>query len=101
MGMCFCQTGRYKEHFVCFTCRKMFKKPPFADIPAGRRPATYAEYVSQCPECGQPMHNMGKEFEPPSRRDLGAWREIEHRHREIQRKSMTSPQSGLWHAKHA
>ena len=63
MGMCFCQTGPYKEHFVCFHCRKMFKKPSFAEIQPSQGPATYAEYLPQCPECGQPMHNMGKEFE--------------------------------------
>jgi hypothetical protein len=46
------------------------------------------------------MHNMGKEFEPPRRSDLKAWREIERRHREIQRESMTSPQSWVSHVKH-
>src|SRR5262245_2309287 len=73
MGMCFCQTGPYKEHFVCFHCRKMFKKPSFAEIHPSQRPATYAEYLPQCPECGKSMHNMGKEFEPPRRSDLRAW----------------------------
>lgn len=40
MGMCFCQAVRYKEHFVCFSCRKMFKKPSPSDLPAGRLPET-------------------------------------------------------------
>lgn len=100
MGMCFCQTGRYKEHFVCFSCRKMFKKPSPSDLPAGRLPEAYARYLPPCPDCGQPMHNMGKEFAPPGRRDARAWKRIERVHRQIQQESMTSPQSGLWQIRH-
>jgi hypothetical protein len=70
MGMCFCQTGRYKEHFVCFSCRKMFKKSAYSQLPKANRPATYEEYQPACPECGKPMHNMGKEFEPPRQNDV-------------------------------
>jgi hypothetical protein len=100
MGTCFCQTGPYKEHFVCFHCRKMFKKPSFAEIHPSQRPATYAKYRPPCPDCGQPMHNMGKEFAPARRSDLKAWRELERRHREIQHESMTSPQSRVGHIRH-
>lgn len=101
MGMCFCQTGPYKEHFVCFSCRKMFKRPSIADVPVHERPASYEEYRPTCPECGRLMHNLGKEFEPPKQRDLKAWREVERRHREIQRESMTSPQADIRHGGHA
>lgn len=84
MGTCFCQTGSYKEHWVCFRCRKMLKKPPAADLPDP--PAAY-----RCPECGEPLHNLGKEFAPPRRCDIRRWREIESRHREIQAQSRTIP----------
>src|SRR5689334_22195798 len=91
MGMCFCQTGRYKEHFVCFACRKMFKKTAYAQLPGAKRPSTYEEYQPTCPQCGQLMHNLGKEFEPPKQRNLKAWRDVEQRYLEIQLLSMTSP----------
>lgn len=93
MGTCFCQTGRYKEHFVCFACRKMFKKTAFSELPAIRRASTFEEYRPPCPECGEPMHNMGKEFKPPKHGGLAAWRAVEAGHHDIQRQSMTSPQS--------
>ena len=93
MGTCFCQTGRYKEHFVCFACRKMFRKDAYAELPADNRPVTYEEYRPVCPQCRQPMHNMGKEFQPPKFSDVKAWREAETNHAEIQRESMTSPHS--------
>src|SRR4029078_2075362 len=100
MGMCFCHTGRFKEHFVCFTCRKMFKKTSYAELSVDKRPATYEEYQPVCPQCGQSMHNLGKEFEPPRQSDLKAWREVEKNHLEIQRKSMTSPGSSFSHGGH-
>jgi transcription initiation factor IIE alpha subunit len=62
----------------------MLKKPPLADLPDEERPEIF-----QCPECGEPLHNMGKEFAPPPRRNLKVWREIEQRHREIQAASHT------------
>jgi hypothetical protein len=95
MSMCFCQTGRYKEHFVCFACRKMFKKTAYTELPPGKRPSTYEEYRPTCPQCRQPMHNLGKEFEPPKQSDLKAWRKAEQQHQEIQQQSMASPRSWI------
>lgn len=91
MGTCFCQTGRYREHFVCFGCRTMLKKTAYGELPASTRASTYEQYRTSCPHCGQPIHNMGKEFQPPKRRRTKAWREVEARRREIQ--SLTSPHS--------
>lgn len=80
---------------MCFACRKMFKKTAYAELPKDTRPSTYEEYVPPCPQCGQPMHNMGKEFKPPKKNDVKAWRKAEEHHCEIQRQSMTSPQSWI------
>ena len=57
---------RIKAHWVCFDCRKMFRKPPRAqqEPPAGG-------YV--CPECKQPMCDMGVYFEPPRRNAMKRW----------------------------
>lgn len=100
MGTCFCQTGPYKEHFVCFTCRKMFKKQSYWELPKGDRPVTHEEYRPSCPQCGEPMHNMGKEFKPPRQRAVKAWRDIGQRHEEIQKESLTSLQSEFLHGRH-
>jgi len=84
MGTCFCQTGRYKQHWVCFRCRKAFKKPAEHDVPESRQQGGYA-----CPECGGPMHNMGKEFEAPPASAIKRWAAIERGHTQIQARSMT------------
>src|SRR5689334_16861539 len=57
---------RIKAHWVCFDCRKMFRKPPRAqqEPPSGG-------YV--CPECKQPMCDMGVYFEPPRRNAIKRW----------------------------
>jgi len=91
MGMCYCQTGKYKQHFVCFACRKMFKKPPASEQSKYLPASANDEYQPVCPDCGRPMHNMGKEFEPPRQNDIKAWRDVERDHVEIQNRSMTVP----------
>ena len=68
MGKCCCSPYRrkaevYREHFVCFPCRKQFKKP------AGTREAL-------CPDCGQPMTPVNKDFRPPRRANENAWKRI-------------------------
>src|SRR5690349_21524084 len=66
------------EHWVCFSCRKQFRKPsrqncgPW-DLPSRRKPAR--TYV--CPECKAPMINMGKYFRPPRREDEQGWKRME------------------------
>jgi tRNA(Ile2) C34 agmatinyltransferase TiaS len=71
----------------------MFKKMAYDQLPENKRATTYEEYKPICPECHQPMHNMGKEFKPPKNRNIKAWRKVELRHQEIQHQSMTSPHS--------
>ena len=53
----------------------MFKKAAYSVLPKDKRPATYEEYQPACPECGQPMHNMVKEFKPPRQNNMKAWRQ--------------------------
>jgi hypothetical protein len=61
------------EHWVCFSCRKQFRKPyinlwPF--VSPALRP-TRPEY--SCPECKTPMVDMGKYFRPPRSNDRQGW----------------------------
>ncbi len=78
MGTCFCQIGGYKEHFACFRCRKMHRKQAYRELSIYSRPATYDDYQANCPECGERMQNMGREFQPPKQGQLKQWRELEH-----------------------
>jgi hypothetical protein len=55
-----------KAHWVCFDCRKMFRKPPRV-----QQEPPACGYV--CPECKQPMRDMGVYFEPPRRNATRRW----------------------------
>jgi hypothetical protein len=52
-------SGPYKDHNVCFHCRKMFKG------------------VLICPQCGKPTHNLGLDFKVPKQDDVKQWRKVE------------------------
>ena len=49
---------RFAGHWVCFSCRKMFHN---------------AAPKCVCPQCAQPMIEMGTYFEPPKRSDQRMW----------------------------
>ncbi len=53
----------YRDHHVCFDCRKMF------------RPHKLEDYRSpmQCPECRNPLHDMGRDFRPPKQANKKQW----------------------------
>ena len=55
----------YLQHYVCFECRKTFKKPF----------TTSDQYL--CPQCRLPMTNMGTDFKAPPQKDLKQWRKAE------------------------
>src|SRR5438046_7367912 len=76
---------RYKEHFVCFRCSKMFKQTAWRGLDASLRGQfkDYQDFIhnyrAPCPECGQPMPNMGKGFRPPRQKDVKEWLELEEK----------------------
>jgi hypothetical protein len=47
-------------HWACFDCRKSFAKDP-------------RESPRKCPECAQPMIDMGAYFEPPRKLNKKRW----------------------------
>ena len=67
--------ARNLEHWTCFDCRKVFKRPARPEnIASG--PLTPAKpYV--CPQCRRLMHDMGVHFEPPRRADTKGWARAE------------------------
>ena len=48
-------------HWACFECRKSFAKEPLI------------EGARKCPECVQPMIDMGTFFEPPRKLNKKRW----------------------------
>ena len=73
----------YRSHFACFRCRKMVRKPS----PYIARPEDLKTSVSGlvCPECRQPLHNMGKAFRPPRQSAVKLWRKVEDQYRRGER----------------
>ena len=63
---------KFKERWVCFTCRKMFRlMRQVDDAKPGVKPDSPTRI---CPECGATMDNIGSFFAPPPRTDLRRWR---------------------------
>lgn len=71
--MCRYAMSTYKEHYVCFECRKTFKRRLLRDVNREKVINKEEELPSKCPECGQLMANMGKDLESPKKKDLTTW----------------------------
>lgn len=70
----------YKEHYACFYCRKMFRPTARLDLPEHGRPGYRDFRLVKCPECGQPMHDMGLNFKAPKRHDVQQWKKVQTLH---------------------
>ncbi|HKQ91576.1 MAG TPA: DUF433 domain-containing protein [Blastocatellia bacterium] len=62
------------EHWVCFECRKMFKRPFRLENDGVDPKAPARPYV--CSQCREPMINMGLYFEPPRQDELASWKRM-------------------------
>jgi hypothetical protein len=78
------------EQFVCFVCRKSFKRP--RPLGSNARNMTSAQLRGQaaeaaallarplkCPDCGGPTFFAGLDFKAPPKRSVKAWAEAEAR----------------------
>jgi hypothetical protein len=98
-------SGPYKAHFACFACRLAFKQPSFWDRDdvrgfelASRHPedlqrreakqnTTLAQLEKEyatghaCPQCRQPMIDMGLDFKAPRQTDKKAWQILQGMYR--------------------
>lgn len=68
------------SHHVCFSCRKQFRKPVTVRgqrLASGKSEARYGHFdvsvLYPCPQCGQTMTHMGKNFRAPALDDLEGW----------------------------
>lgn len=67
--MCRYAMTAYKPHYACFTCRKTYKRRLISDIKRG----AISEADATCPQCGNLLADMGKDFEAPRTSDKKAW----------------------------
>ena len=54
--------SRIRTHFACVACRRSAKHPQNA--------------APRCPDCRQPMVELGRDFHAPRRGNLAQWRKI-------------------------
>ena len=75
--MCRYAWHNYRDHFACFDCRKAFKYWQWEEVDeAGFHQKQKLKYVPReiiCPECSQPMVDMGLDFKAPPQNDHDAW----------------------------
>lgn len=68
-------------HYVCFHCRKPFKKPSTAVFVRGRSGREHLKfsgidadlYLYPCPQCGRLLRMIGKNFRAPKQSDVEGW----------------------------
>lgn len=76
IAMCRYGDTRYKEPFVCFACRKVFKQTSLWDLPENMLPAPGEERIVLCPQCRAPMADIGLDFKAPARTDTKGWEKV-------------------------
>ena len=73
--MCRYGMTTYKSHYACFSCCKTFKRRLLSDIESKN---DFQLTEAKCPECGQLMANMGKDFEAPKKDNVKEWIHIKN-----------------------
>lgn len=75
--MCRYAWHNYRDHFACFECRKAFKYWQWEDCRESewdtKSKLRHVPREIVCPDCHQPMVDMGLDFKAPSRSDAEAW----------------------------
>lgn len=75
--MCRYAFNQYKDHYACFTCRKMFRQPHSGDLARPGHVAAGEQRVVKCPQCGEAMRSMGLDFKAPPQDDVKQWKKVE------------------------
>lgn len=66
--MCRYGSSRYKPHYACFACRKVFRRRLRGDIGD-----VGPDRPFKCPQCAGEMADLGRDFAAPRQRDKRAW----------------------------
>lgn len=70
-------SGPYKEKWACFKCRKSFKQTERDEVAHPLPVTPQGEHLVLCPNCKNPMHDMGLDFRAPRQRDKEQWQVVE------------------------
>jgi DNA-directed RNA polymerase subunit RPC12/RpoP len=60
-----CDPQLYLLPFVCFACRKSFRKPRTVE-------------PRRCPQCAGPMTMLGRKFAPPKAAQIAQWKKVQY-----------------------
>lgn len=74
--MCRYAFHHYRSKYACFNCRKVFKQTNENALAQKMRTDAQGNRLATCPECNQPMHNMGLDFHTPRQADKKQWRKV-------------------------
>jgi len=66
------QEKPYKPKYLCFDCKKCFKRKVVNDI----HELTSEIQIAKCPECGKPSTWVGPKFRPPKSANTKEWESI-------------------------
>jgi hypothetical protein len=82
--MCRYPWHNYRDHFACFHCRKAFKYWQWEDCEKSEwKTKARLHHVPReivCPDCSEPMVDMGLDFKAPPTTNRSAWRILELLH---------------------
>ncbi|CAD0001129.1 hypothetical protein [Flavobacterium chungangense] len=70
--MCRYGMTQYKPHYVCFNCRKTFKRRFRKDV---KNEESFV-FEAKCPDCRGLMADMGLDFESPKKDDFKKWKHL-------------------------
>lgn len=68
-------SGPYKAHWACFECCKVFRRKAVYDAD-GPLETSKLTPPALCPQCKQPMFDMGLDFKAPPKTDAKQWAKI-------------------------
>lgn len=75
--MCRYAWHNYRDHFACFDCGKAFKywqwEPVDEEKFTQKQRLEHVPREIVCPDCKQPMIDMGLDFKAPKKTDANAW----------------------------
>lgn len=66
-------TSGFLYHFVCFDCLVSFKRPASKGAPSDSAHRIDSEIEHICPNCGNKLHFMGRQFRPPKKSANNSW----------------------------
>lgn len=77
--------GSYKDHFVCFACRKQYRARGSEGAIARVWSAQHERFEHRaqtranvaCPQCGETLQALGRDFKAPRWRDRRQWLKVE------------------------